>query len=56
MTALLIGGERIATASGGDHQHIYPATGQPNAVVPLAGPVEIDQAVTAGRRAQRALA
>ncbi len=56
MTALLIGGERIATASGGDHQHIYPATGQPNAVVPLAGPVEIDQAVTAGRRAQRAWA
>lgn len=54
MTALLIGGERITTASGGDHHHIYPATGQPNAVVPLAGAPEIDQAVASGWQAQRA--
>ena len=45
MTALLIGDERLTSASGGVHEHIYPATGQPNAVVPLAGPEEIDRAV-----------
>ncbi len=54
MTALLIGGERITTTSGGDHQHIYPATGQPNAVVPLAGALEIDRAVASGWQAHRA--
>ncbi|MDT5202937.1 MAG: hypothetical protein QOH34_4459, partial [Mycobacterium sp.] len=31
---LLIGGDRIADASGGTHAHIYPATGQPNAHIP----------------------
>lgn len=35
------------------HAHIYPATGQPNATVTLAGAAEIDQAVRAAREAQR---
>ncbi|MDD7811785.1 aldehyde dehydrogenase family protein [Mycobacterium sp. CSUR Q5927] len=35
------------------HAHIYPATGQPNATVTLAGPAEIDQAVIAAREAHR---
>ena len=39
---------------GGDHQHIYPATGQPNAVVPLAGALEIERAVASGWQAHRA--
>lgn len=48
----LIGGDRIIDTSGGTHDHIYPATGRPNSVVALAGPTEIDRAVTAGRQAQ----
>lgn len=35
-TGLLIGGNRITESSGEAHPHIYPATGQPNAVIPLA--------------------
>lgn len=35
------------------HAHIYPATGQPNATVTLAGAAEIDHAVTTAREAQR---
>ncbi len=35
------------------HEHIYPATGRPNATVALAGAAEIDQAVTAAQQAQR---
>lgn len=35
------------------HAHIYPATGQPNATVTLAGTAEIDSAVTAAQEAQR---
>jgi hypothetical protein len=42
---LLIGGDRITEASGGTHAHIYPATGQPNAHIQLAGADEIDRAV-----------
>lgn len=50
---LLVGGERITNSSGASHEHIYPATGQPNATVVLAGPPEIDQAVSSAREAQR---
>jgi acyl-CoA reductase-like NAD-dependent aldehyde dehydrogenase len=52
-TGLLIGGDRITDASGGTHAHIYPATGQPNATVPLAGAEEIDRAVTSAWDAHR---
>ena len=44
-TGLLIGGDLITHTSGGDHEHVYLATGQPNATVPLAGAAEIDRAV-----------
>lgn len=50
---LLIGGELITESSGGSHQHIYPANGQPNVVVALAGAAEIDRAVTSASQAQR---
>ena len=50
---LLIGGDRIADSSGGTHAHIYPATGQPNATIPLAGAAEIDRAVASGWHAHR---
>lgn len=49
---LLIGGDRI-TSTISQHQHIYPATGQRNATVALAGVAEIDHAVTTAREAQR---
>lgn len=42
---LLIGGDRVTETSGGTYAHIYPATGQPNAHIPLAGADEIDRAV-----------
>jgi aldehyde dehydrogenase (NAD+) len=50
---LLIGGDRIADSSGGSHAHIYPATGQPNATIPLAGAAEIDRAVASAWHAHR---
>jgi aldehyde dehydrogenase (NAD+) len=50
---LLIGDDRIADSSGGTHAHIYPATGQPNATVPLAGAAEIDRAVASAWQAHR---
>jgi acyl-CoA reductase-like NAD-dependent aldehyde dehydrogenase len=50
---LLIGGELMTTASGGSHQHLYPATGQPNVTVPLAGADDIDRAVASSWDAQR---
>jgi aldehyde dehydrogenase (NAD+) len=52
-TGLLIGGDRITNTSGGYHAHIYPATGRPNATVPLAGAAEIDQAVASAWDAHR---
>jgi acyl-CoA reductase-like NAD-dependent aldehyde dehydrogenase len=50
---LLVGGDRITASSGALHDHIYPATGQPNATVVLAGAAEIDHAVISAREAQR---
>lgn len=49
----LVGGDRIYTSSGALHEHIFPATGEPNATVVLAGPAEIDDAVSSVREAQR---
>lgn len=51
--SLLIGGDAITRTSGGNHEHIYPATGEPNATIALAGADEIDLAVTSAREAQR---
>ncbi|MGX9792830.1 aldehyde dehydrogenase family protein [Mycobacterium sp. MMS18-G62] len=50
---LLIGGDRVTETSGGTYAHIYPATGQPNAHIPLAGPDEIDRAVASAWDAHR---
>src|ERR1700724_3538078 len=41
---LRIGGERRASGSGGVYQHVNPATGQPDAEIPLAGAAEVDEA------------
>jgi acyl-CoA reductase-like NAD-dependent aldehyde dehydrogenase len=50
---LLVGGERITASSGGTHAHLFPATGQPNATVALAGESEIHRAVASAAEAQR---
>ena len=52
-SGLLIGGDRITDTSGGTYAHIYPATGEPNAHVPLAGADEIDRAVESAWDAHR---
>ena len=51
---LLIDEKLITQSSGGIHQHIYPATGEPNVAVPLAGGAEIDRAVSSAWHAHRA--
>lgn len=51
--APLVGGERLANTSLGEHAHINPATGAEQARVKLAGAAEIDAAV---RTAQSGLA
>ena len=42
---LRIGAERLATGTGGIHQHVDPATGRVDAEVPLAGAAEVERAV-----------
>lgn len=44
---LHVDGERLATGSGGIHEHIDPGTGRVDAEIPLAGPSEVDRAVNA---------
>jgi aldehyde dehydrogenase (NAD+) len=41
---LRIGAERRGSGSGGVFQHVNPATGQPDAEIPLAGAAEVDEA------------
>lgn len=48
---LHIGGEARTGGSGGVHQHVYPATGEVQGPVPLAGPDDVDAAVGAAHRA-----
>lgn len=50
---LLVGGERITETSMAPHPHIFPASGQPNAAIVLAGSAEIDLAVNTAWDAQR---
>lgn len=50
---LRIGGEKRRTASGGTFDHINPCTGTPDATIPMAGSVEIDEAVTVAHTAYR---
>lgn len=48
---LLIGDQRVEASSGGTFEHRYAATGKRTALIPLAGPAEIDRAVAAARAA-----
>jgi aldehyde dehydrogenase (NAD+) len=48
---LHIGDERRTTGTGGVHQHVFPATGEVQGPVPLAGPADVDDAVAAARAA-----
>jgi acyl-CoA reductase-like NAD-dependent aldehyde dehydrogenase len=48
---LHIGGEARTAGSGGLHQHVYPATGEVQGPVPLAGPDDVDAAVRAAQAA-----
>jgi acyl-CoA reductase-like NAD-dependent aldehyde dehydrogenase len=48
---LLIGEGLVTDASGGEYEHVYPATGKPTVRVPLAGAKEIDDAVRTARAA-----
>ena len=51
---LHIGGEARTSGAGGVHQHVYPATGEVQGPVPLAGPDDVDAAVQAAQAATRA--
>lgn len=48
---LIIGGRDIKSGSGGEAIHVNPTTGQGQAVIPLAGAGEINQAVESARAA-----
>ncbi len=48
---LHIGGEARTSGSGGVHHHVYPATGEVQGPVPLAGPDDVDAAVRAAAAA-----
>lgn len=52
-STLLVAGDTITTSSGGTYDHVFAGTGRVDATIPLAGPVEIDLAVTAAKQAQR---
>src|SRR4051794_4173080 len=44
---LHIGEERRTTGEGGVHDHVFPATGEVQGPVPLAGPADVEAAVAA---------
>jgi len=48
---LLIADKLVTATTGGEFQHVYPATGKPTLNVPLAGAAEVDAAVQAARAA-----
>ncbi|KSZ56091.1 hypothetical protein Z045_25200 [Rhodococcus pyridinivorans KG-16] len=50
-STLLIGEERLDTATGGVLEHIHPASGKVQATLPLAGAGEVDRAVAAAQAA-----
>ncbi|MDQ0691337.1 aldehyde dehydrogenase [Arthrobacter sp. W4I7] len=51
-TSLIIGDTRVSDSSGGTHPHLYAGNGALTSEVPMAGPVEVDRAVSAARAAQ----
>jgi aldehyde dehydrogenase (NAD+) len=50
-TRLIIGSDQLTSGGGGSYEHHYPATGDVQAVVPLAGVSDVDAAVGAARSA-----
>ena len=46
---LHIGDERRTSGTGGVHTHVYPATGEVQGPVPLAGADDVDDAVQAAQ-------
>ncbi|WP_099040741.1 aldehyde dehydrogenase family protein [Mycobacterium neglectum] len=50
---LVVGGDRITASSVPHHEHIFPGTGGPNAIVAMAGSAEIDRAVACAWEAHR---
>ena len=48
---LVVGGRFLATATGGEVEHVNPATGRSQRVIPMAGAAEVDEAVAAARAA-----
>lgn len=46
---LHIGAELRNVGRGGAHEHVYPASGQVQGLIPLAGPEDVDDAVRAAR-------
>ncbi|WP_395308765.1 aldehyde dehydrogenase family protein [Mycobacterium sp. AMU20-3851] len=53
LIGLLIGSDRPTQTSAGLHPHIFPASGEPNATVALAGAAEIDLSVSVAAEAHR---
>jgi aldehyde dehydrogenase (NAD+) len=49
--SLRIGGEKRRTASGGTFQHVNPCNGAPDAEIPLAGVIEVDEAAKVAQEA-----
>jgi len=50
-TQLIIGDQRLDSASGGHYEHVNPSTGKVQASLPMAGVAEVDAAVAAARAA-----
>ena len=48
---LHIGGDLRKEGSAGRHQHVFPATGEVQGFVPMAGPDDVDSAVKAAQQA-----
>ncbi|MFL6090178.1 MAG: aldehyde dehydrogenase family protein [Aeromicrobium sp.] len=48
---LFIAGDWIGEATGGTFEHVNPATGSAQATLPMAGPAEVDAAVSAAQAA-----
>ncbi len=48
---LIIGEKFLEAGSGGTHVHVFPATGEEQAAIPLAGASEVDAAVAAAKKA-----
>jgi aldehyde dehydrogenase (NAD+) len=48
---LRIGADQLDQGSGGTYEHVDPATGRVDATIPLAGPADVDRAVSAAHQA-----